>query len=81
MNPLALVYNIIPSAIIVISFFFAMRCLFVHEMRLEAWRSPVKHIVYVERTTFKWLVSIIGWVCFLIFLMVTYTQIIRLVEG
>jgi hypothetical protein len=81
MEIIALMHHIVPSAIIVISFFFAMRCIFVHEMRLEAWRSPVKHIIYVERGTFRVMVMATGWLCLLIFLFATYSQILKLLEG
>ena len=80
MNPMALITHMIPSAIIVISFFVAVRCLFVHEMRLEAWRAPVKHRIYIDRVTFKRLILAIGCFCLLVFLIVTYQQVLTLLE-
>lgn len=80
MNPIALISHMVPSAVIVLSFFFAVRCLFVHEMRLEAWRSPVKHVVYVDRVTFRRLVLAFGCLCLMVFLMASYFQVMSFLE-
>ena len=80
MNPIALISHMLPSAVIVLSFFFAVRCLFVHEMRLEAWRSPVKHVIYVDRVTFRRIILGIGCLCLLVFLMASYFQVMSFLE-
>ncbi|MEX0326778.1 MAG: hypothetical protein AB3N33_11895 [Puniceicoccaceae bacterium] len=80
MNPIAIVPYFLPSAVIVLSFFFSVRCLFVHEMRLEAWRSPVKHIIYVDRVTFRRIILIIGCLCLMVFLVASYFQFLQLLE-
>ena len=79
MKTITLIQSMLPSAVIVLSFFFAVRCLFVHEMRLEAWRSPVKHIIYVGQVAFRRIILATGCLCFLIFLTTTYLQFMKLI--
>ena len=50
-------------------------------MRLEAWRSPVKHIIYVDRVTFKRLIMGIGCLCLIIFLMASYFQLLQILDN
>ncbi|MEX0330709.1 MAG: hypothetical protein AB3N64_04735 [Puniceicoccaceae bacterium] len=75
MSPIATALCFLSSAVIVLSFFFAVRCLFVHERRLEAWRSTVKHVIYVTRKTFKRIVLALGCLSLMVFLVATYFQI------
>ena len=78
MIPLGAIKYIIQSGILVISFFFAMRCLFAHEMRLEAWRSMLKHRVYLSRKSFRICTRLLGWLCLFVSLTVAYYLILDL---
>lgn len=80
MNPAILIEHFLPAALIVLTFFFSMRCLFAHDLRLEAWRTPVKHRIYVDHATFKWCVKSLGMVFLLAFFTVTNRVIMGMIQ-
>ena len=80
MNTIAIVQYILTSAVLVLSFFFAMRCLFVHEMRLEAWRGCIKHQIYTDRRSFERTIRYIGWTFLMIFIWASFTQFLQFFE-
>lgn len=81
MLPIAAIKYIIYSGVLVISFFFAIRCLFAHDLRREAWRTQIERRVYISRTGFKRLSITFGWLCLFISLYVAYYLILDLVDA
>ena len=80
MLPIAAIKYIFFSAVLVISLFLSIRCLFASDMRREAWRSGIKHRIYIREKTFKKVTLIIGWVLLFLALYVAYFQILDLLE-
>lgn len=76
MLPLAAIKYIFYSGVLVVSFFFAIRCLFAHDLRREAWRTQIKRRVYISQIGFKRLTIVFGWLCLFISLYVAYFLII-----
>jgi|GEM_PF-2208452 len=81
MLPLAAIKYIFYSGVLVISFFFAIRCLFAHDLRREAWRTQIKRRVYISRTGFKRLTIGFGWLSLFISLYVAYFLILDFVDA
>lgn len=76
MNLLTVSYYMLQSLVLVLSFFLAIRCLFVHEMRLEAWREPVRHhVIRISQPAFRRSVRLIGWISLVVFLATIQYQI------
>lgn len=80
MSPVAVAKYVFDAAILVLSFFFAFRLLFAHDMRRHAWRSVVKRRVYISQPNFKRLTILFGWIFLFIAIFLTYRQIDRLVS-
>jgi hypothetical protein len=79
MNPIGVAKYIFSAAALVLSAFFALRLLFAHDMRREAWRSIVKRYIYFSQQRFKLLTILLGWIFLLLALYLTYLQIDQLV--
>lgn len=80
MVPIAAIKYLFFSAVLVISLFLSIRCLFANEMRREAWRSAIKHRIYFRASTFKKLTIVLGWFLLFVALYVAYFQILDLLE-
>ena len=80
MSPAILIEHFLPAALIVLTFFFSMRCLFAHDLRLEAWRSPDKHRIYVDHATFKVCIKSLGVVFLFAFLIITNSVMMGLLQ-
>ena len=80
MIPLGAIRYIIQAAIIVVCLFLGLRFLFAQEMRREAWRSTIKHRIYIAHKPFKVITVLLGWVLLFIALSVAYFQIIGLMD-
>jgi hypothetical protein len=81
MSPFEVGKYILTSALFVLSLFFALRLLFAHDLRRDAWRSTVKHTVYISRAKFKVWSILLGWFCLFVALLVAYFQIDRLITN
>lgn len=81
MLPIAAIKYIFYSGVLVVSFFFAIRCLFAHDLRREAWRTQIKRRVYISRTGFKRLTIRFGWLSLFISLYVAYFLILDFVDA
>ncbi|MEX0324564.1 MAG: hypothetical protein AB3N33_00610 [Puniceicoccaceae bacterium] len=80
MNPLILINYFLPAALIVLSFFFSIRCLFAHDMRIEAWRSPVKQWIYIDHFTFKRFIKSLGVLLLFVFLIIANHEVMNLIQ-
>ena len=80
MIPLGAIRYVIKAAIIVVCLFMGLRFIFAHEMRREAWRSNIKHRIYIARQPFKVITILLGYVLLFIALYVAYFQIIGLMD-
>jgi hypothetical protein len=81
MSPFGVAKYIFTSALFVVSLFFALRLLFAHDMRRDAWRSTVKHYVYISRNKFKVWSILLGWILLFVALFVAYFQIDGLITN
>lgn len=68
------------ALVLVLSFFFAIRFIFVHDLHLVAWRGPVKRRIYISHKAFRMVVQSTGLICFMIFL-ATANQILTQIFG
>ena len=80
MVPVAAIKYLFFSAVFVVSLFAAIRCLFANEVQREGWRNSLKHRVCFQRTTFKRLTLVIGWILLLLAMYIAYLQILDLLE-
>ena len=80
MLPLAAIRYILISGVLVLSFFFGMRFLFASDFRREAWRSALKHRIYMRQPVFKRTTIFLGWICLLISLFVAYFLVLDFLE-
>ena len=78
MIPLDAIVYTFYSAILVVSFFFAIRLLFAHDVRREAWRGGIKRRIYMTQAGFKRASIVSGWICLLISLATMYHLILDL---
>lgn len=78
---ITLVAHLTEALVIVLAFFFAIRCLFAHEKRLVAWHAPVKRRFYIERKFYNRAVRSFGWICYLVFLWSVYLVVLDLLNG
>lgn len=81
MSPFGVAKYIFTSALFVVSLFFALRLLFAHDRRREAWRSTVKNYVYISRNKFKLWSILLGWILLFVALTVAYFQIDRIITN
>jgi NADH:ubiquinone oxidoreductase subunit 5 (subunit L)/multisubunit Na+/H+ antiporter MnhA subunit len=79
MIPIDVIKYLIVSAGLVLSFFFALRFLFAHDHRRANWHSSVKRHIYMSRDTFKRTTIVLGWLCLLLGLWITYCLILDFV--
>ncbi|MGC9450138.1 MAG: hypothetical protein ACP5I4_01710 [Oceanipulchritudo sp.] len=80
MIPLGAVRYIVHATIIVGCLFVGFRCLFAHDMRREAWRSRIKHRVYISQKRFKLVTLLLGFILVAIGFYVAYLRIIELID-
>jgi 4-amino-4-deoxy-L-arabinose transferase-like glycosyltransferase len=81
MSPFGVAKYILTSALFVVSLFFALRLLFAHDMRRDAWRSTVKRYVYISRAKFKVWSILLGWILLFVALSVAYFQIDQIITN
>lgn len=79
MSPIGVARSSFDAALLVISLFFAIRLLFAHDMRREAWRSFVKRHVYINQKNFKRQTIALGWLLLFIAIYLGYLQVDKLV--
>lgn len=79
MSPFGVARSIFDAALLVMSLFFAIRLLFAHDMRREAWRSFVKRHVYINQKNFKRLSIGLGWLLLFVAIYFAYLQVDKLV--
>ena len=80
MGPVAAIKYLFLSAVLVVSLFISIRCLFASDFRRENWRSALKHRIYFRASTFKRVTLLLGWFLLLVALYVAYFQILDLLE-
>ena len=74
MNLISISYYMLLSLVLVVSGILSLRCLFVNQMRLEAWHEPVHYRRRMPLSTFKWLVHLTGWASLAVFMLTVYWQ-------
>jgi hypothetical protein len=78
---ITLVAHLTEALVIVLAFFFAIRCLFAHEKRLAAWHAPFHSWFHMEPKVFNRAVRSFGWICCLVFLWSVYLVVLDLLNG
>ncbi|MEX0326848.1 MAG: hypothetical protein AB3N33_12245 [Puniceicoccaceae bacterium] len=80
MVPIAAIKYLFLSAILVVSLFLSIRCLFASDVRREAWRFAIKHRYYMRQKTFKRVTLLLGGLLLVLALLVAYYLTLDLLE-
>jgi hypothetical protein len=79
--PLGAIKYLLSAAVMVISAFFAFKCLLSRDDQREIWRSSLKRRIYLSQKTFRRVTLSAGWIFLFIALFVAYLEIIALIES